>query len=120
MQPKSPEIWLPRNGVYRNRYKRVSSRYQHNFLTPTCLFCFIKKKRYGAGGNTSAHSATIMSTKKLEESTEAGTIAKVDLSLRKAIQQARMAKKMTQKELATAINEKTQVVAEYGVYSKGG
>lgn len=71
------------------------------------------EKRYGAGGNASAHSSTIMSTKKLEESTEAGKIAKVDLSLRKAIQQARMAKKMSQKELATAINEKPQVVGDY-------
>jgi ribosome-binding protein aMBF1 (putative translation factor) len=37
----------------------------------------------------------------------------VDKSLSKAIMQARTAKKMTQKELATAINEKPQVVAEY-------
>ena len=54
-----------------------------------------------------------MSAKKLEEATEVGTIAKVDKSLSKAIMQARTAKKMTQKELATAINEKPQVVAEY-------
>merc|ERR1739844_443202 len=39
--------------------------------------------------------------------------AKVDKLLSKAIMQARMAKKMTQKDLATAINEKPQVVAEY-------
>jgi ribosome-binding protein aMBF1 (putative translation factor) len=38
---------------------------------------------------------------------------KVDLSLSKSIMQARTAKKMTQKELATAINEKPQVIAEY-------
>jgi putative transcription factor len=36
----------------------------------------------------------------------------VDKSLSKAIMQARTAKKIT-KELATAINEKPQVVAEY-------
>ena len=54
-----------------------------------------------------------MSAKKLEEATDVGTIAKVDKSLSKAIMQARMAKKMTQKDLATAINEKPQVVAEY-------
>mmetsp|Transcript_51980 Transcript_51980/g.149841 ORF Transcript_51980/g.149841 Transcript_51980/m.149841 type:complete len:180 (-) Transcript_51980:210-749(-) len=71
------------------------------------------EKRYGAGGNASAHTATIMSAKKLEEATDVGTIAKVDKSLSKAIMQARTAKKMTQKELATAINEKPQVVAEY-------
>ena len=38
---------------------------------------------------------------------------KVDKSLSKAIQQARMAKKMTQKDLATAINEKPQIIGEY-------
>lgn len=54
-----------------------------------------------------------MSARKLEEATDVGTIAKVDKSLSKAIMQARMAKKMTQKELATAINEKPQVVGEY-------
>ncbi len=54
-----------------------------------------------------------MSAKKLEEATDVGTIAKVDKSLSKAIMQARTAKKMTQKDLGTAINEKPQVVAEY-------
>jgi putative transcription factor len=54
-----------------------------------------------------------MSARKLEDATEVGTIARVDRSLSKAIMQARMAKKMTQKDLATAINEKPQIVAEY-------
>jgi len=70
------------------------------------------EKRHGAGGNSSAHTG-IMSARKLDEATDVGTIAKVDKSLSKAIMQARSAKKLTQKELATAINEKTQVVAEY-------
>jgi putative transcription factor len=71
------------------------------------------EKRYGAGGNKSAHTATGLSTKKLEEADDVGTIVKVDKNLSKAIMQARTAKKMSQKELATAINEKPQVVAEY-------
>ncbi|GAX29519.1 putative transcription factor [Fistulifera solaris] len=71
------------------------------------------EKRHGAGGNKSAHSATALSVRKLEEADDVGTLAKVDKSLSKAIMQARTAKKMTQKELATAINEKPQVVAEY-------
>jgi putative transcription factor len=54
-----------------------------------------------------------MSTRKLEEATDVGRIAKVDKSLSKAIMQARTAKKMSQKELATAINEKPQVVGQY-------
>lgn len=71
------------------------------------------EKKFGAGGNKSAHSHTVMSTRKLEEADDVIAIAKVDKSLSKAIQQARIAKKITQKELATAINEKPQVVAEY-------
>jgi len=68
--------------------------------------------RYSNGSNKSAHSATTMSARKLEE-TDQLKHDKVDRSLSKAIQQARMAKKMTQKELATAINEKPQVIAQY-------
>lgn len=47
------------------------------------------EKRYGAGGNKSAHSATILSAKKLEEADDVGTIVKVDKSLSKAIMQVR-------------------------------
>ena len=75
--------------------------------------CLLVPIRYGAGGNKSAHTATALSAKKLEEADDVGKIARVDKSLSKAIMQARTAKKMTQKELATAINEKPQVVAEY-------
>jgi putative transcription factor len=72
------------------------------------------EKKFGAGGNKSAHSSAAgLSAKKLEEADDVGTIAKVDKSLSKAIMAARTAKKLTQKELATAINEKPQVVAEY-------
>jgi putative transcription factor len=39
--------------------------------------------------------------------------ATVDRSLSQAIQQARLAKKMTQKELATSINEKPAIIQEY-------
>ncbi len=71
------------------------------------------EKKIGGGSNTSAHSnAANMSARKIEESDEL-KINKVDKSLSKAIMQARMAKKMTQKELATKINEKPQVVGEY-------
>mmetsp|Transcript_20506 Transcript_20506/g.29353 ORF Transcript_20506/g.29353 Transcript_20506/m.29353 type:complete len:169 (-) Transcript_20506:424-930(-) len=69
------------------------------------------EKKHGAGGNRSAHTASV-NAKKIEESDEL-KLNKVDKSLSKAIQQARMAKKMTQKDLATKINEKPQVVGEY-------
>ena len=69
------------------------------------------ERKYGAGGNASAHTASV-NARKIEESDEL-KLKKVDKSLSKAIQQARMAKKMTQKDLATKINEKPQVVGEY-------
>lgn len=70
------------------------------------------ERKYGAATNSSAHSGTGVNARKLEESEDLKH-AKVDKSLSKAIMQARTAKKMTQKELATAINEKPQVIAEY-------
>ena len=51
--------------------------------------------------------------KKLEESTEEFKHATIDKTLSKAIATARLAKKMTQKDLATAINERAQVIQEY-------
>jgi putative transcription factor len=72
------------------------------------------EKRFGAGGNKSAHTgATVFSARKLEDADDVVKIAKVDKSLSKAIMQARMAKGITQKDLATAVNEKPQVVGEY-------
>lgn len=71
------------------------------------------EKRHGAGGNKSTQTGTVMSAKKLEEADDVGVLAKVDKSLSKAIMQARTAKGWTQKELATAVNEKPQVVGEY-------
>lgn len=72
----------------------------------------VTERRHAAGSNSSAHGGANINARKIEESDELKH-AKVDRNLSKAIQQARMAKKMTQKELATAINEKTQVVGEY-------
>lgn len=61
------------------------------------------EKRYGAGGNKSAHTSTVLSAKKLEEADDVGTIVKVDKELSKAIMQGRTAKGLTQKELATGM-----------------
>ena len=68
------------------------------------------EKRYGVK-NSSAHSATTMSAPKLEE-TEETKHNRVDKSLSKAIHQARMAEKMTQKDLATAINAEVYLWTE--------
>lgn len=87
--------------------------YLHQFSSLTIfIYNTTLTYRYGAGGNASAHTGGVMSARKLEETDELKH-AKVDKSLSKAIMQARTAKKMTQKELATAINEKPQVVGEY-------
>ncbi|KAJ3073768.1 multiprotein-bridging factor 1 [Podochytrium sp. JEL0797] len=50
---------------------------------------------------------------KVENEEEDFSVAKVNLTVSKAIQQARMAKKLTQKDLATKINEKQTIVNEY-------
>jgi len=70
------------------------------------------ERKYGAGSNASAHSGAGANARKIEESEELKH-NKVDKKLSVAIQQARMAKKMTQKDLATKINEKPQIVGEY-------
>jgi putative transcription factor len=51
--------------------------------------------------------------RKLDESNDEYKHETVDVSLSRAISQARLARKMTQKELATAINERPQVISEY-------
>ena len=50
---------------------------------------------------------------KLEDETDKFKHAAINQELSKAITQARMAKKMTQKQLATAINEKPDVIQQY-------
>tara|TARA_E500000178_G_scaffold306339_1_gene318427 strand:- start:7063 stop:7422 length:360 start_codon:yes stop_codon:yes gene_type:complete len=51
--------------------------------------------------------------RKLDEETENFIHEKVSLSLSKKIQQARLAKGMSQKDLATKINVKPNVIQEY-------
>jgi len=67
--------------------------------------------KYGAGGNT--QKGNVLNTAKLDAETEELKHKTVDMSVGKAIQKGRQAKEMTQKELATKINEKPQVVVEY-------
>jgi len=70
-------------------------------------------KKIGAGGNKSAHSAAGMSAVKLDEHTETFKHDTVSHDFKLALQQARLAKKMSQQALAQAINEKPQVLNEY-------
>jgi len=68
-------------------------------------------KKWAAGGNKQ-HSVS-KNTTKLDQETDELHHDKVGLDLSKCVQQARQAKGMTQKELATKINEKPQIVNEY-------
>jgi len=63
--------------------------------------------RAGTAKNHSAHLA------KLEDSNDVFKHETVSRELSKAITQARMAKKLTQAQLATAINERAQIIQEY-------
>jgi len=67
--------------------------------------------KYGAGGNT--QRGTNLNTAKLDAETEELKHKTIDMNVGKLIQQGRQAKEMTQKDLATKINEKPQVVTEY-------
>ncbi|CAE7441018.1 MBF1B [Symbiodinium sp. CCMP2592] len=69
-------------------------------------------KKFGGGTNVSAHS-TVPNAKKLDENGETFRHATVSHEFKTALQQARIAKKMTQTALATAINEKGSVINEY-------
>lgn len=71
------------------------------------------ERKMGAAENKSAHSGAGANARKLEESTEDFHHNTVNASLSKAITQARIAKKMTQQQLATAINERAQVIQQY-------
>lgn len=67
-----------------------------------------------AGGtNSTAGNDAGKSLTKLENDSENFSVQKVNATLSKSIQQARIAKSMTQKALATAINEKPQVIQQY-------
>jgi putative transcription factor len=68
-------------------------------------------KKFEAGSNKQRRVGT--SLRKLDEETEDFRHAQVSLSMGKRIQQARLAKKWTQKDLAQRINEKSTVINDY-------
>jgi len=68
-------------------------------------------QKFGAGGNK--QHATGSNMAKLDRETEELRHATVSLDVGKLIQQGRNAKAMSQKDLATKINEKPQVVTDY-------
>ncbi|KAJ0960600.1 hypothetical protein J5N97_001525 [Dioscorea zingiberensis] len=71
-------------------------------------------KKHDAGSNKkSSTTGPVMYARKLDEQTEPAGFEKVAPEVRAAIQKARLAKKMSQVELAKLINERAQVVQEY-------
>nr|CCA28249.1 conserved hypothetical protein [Albugo laibachii Nc14] len=73
----------------------------------------VTEARLAGGTNKSSHTNLNKNMRKLEEDTENFKPRTVDRSLSQSLIKARTEKKMTQKTLATAINEKPQVIAEY-------
>jgi len=67
--------------------------------------------KYGAAMNT--QKGTTLNTAKLDAETEELRHNTVDLNVGKLIQQGRQAKGWTQKDLATKICEKPQIITEY-------
>lgn len=70
------------------------------------------EKKYGAGGNKVASSEGQRLTK-IDRENEVAPPPKVDMSVGKAMQKARQEKNLTQKDLATRVNEKPQVINDY-------
>lgn len=70
-------------------------------------------KKMTGGQNRSSHSAPVSNAAKIDNETENFNIEHVSVELKRQIQKARMAKGMTQAQLAQAINEKPQVINEY-------
>nr|CAG4648999.1 EOG090X0ILG [Polyphemus pediculus] len=67
--------------------------------------------KYGAASNK--HTVTSLNTAKLDQESEELKHDKIPLEIGKLIQKGRQDKGFTQKELATKINEKPQVITDY-------
>jgi len=68
-------------------------------------------KKHDGGANKGGSSGQSMA--KLENETEVFAHEHVSSELKRQIQQARLAKKLTQSQLAQLINEKPQIINEY-------
>jgi len=69
-------------------------------------------KKYGAGGNKTQSSEGQRLTK-IDRENEVAPPAKIDMSVGRAIQKGRQDKNLTQKDLATRVNEKPNVINDY-------
>ena len=80
------------------------------FLSLSCHL-FLTLLADNAGGNVKG--GTDKNALKLDLETEELSHATVNSEVKKAIQQGRLAKKLTQAQLAQQINEKPQIIQEY-------
>jgi putative transcription factor len=71
------------------------------------------ERKVEAGTNRSAHVPEHATVVRLENETEEFKHPSIGKQLSRGIQQARLSKSWTQKELASAINEKPQVIQLY-------
>mmetsp|Transcript_1182 Transcript_1182/g.1927 ORF Transcript_1182/g.1927 Transcript_1182/m.1927 type:complete len:144 (-) Transcript_1182:171-602(-) len=111
--PNSAQDWTP-VVVTKSAKNRNSGKSQAQIIAQAKRSGQVTTERkFASGENKSAHSAVGGNLAKLENETEEFKHATVDRSLSQAIQQARLARKMTQKQLATAINEKPQIIQQY-------
>lgn len=113
MNPNAPNDWTPVIITKTAKQKTAGMSSAQAISTLKTTGAVVTEKKVTAGTNKGAHTGPSSSLRKLEESSEEFKHAKVDASLSKAIAQARQLKKMTQKELATAINERPQVIQQY-------
>lgn len=73
----------------------------------------VTEKKFLGGQNKASKNALCPNSAKLEADTENLKVERVCVDFSKALQQARLAKKMTQAQLAQLVNEKPAVVNEY-------
>jgi ribosome-binding protein aMBF1 (putative translation factor) len=58
-------------------------------------------------------NAVVSNARMLDEHNDAGTIEKVSIDVSKAIQQGRLDKKLSQKDLGAKINERPNIIGDY-------
>merc|ERR1712182_183902 len=73
----------------------------------------VETERKISTGNSSVGKGMVSTASKLDENGETFRHAQVGHEFKLALQQARLAKKMSQQALATSINEKSTVINEY-------
>ncbi|KAL7068833.1 multiprotein bridging factor 1 domain-containing protein [Cryptosporidium serpentis] len=73
----------------------------------------VTEKKFFGGKNTSTKKLAIPNTARLDEDTGDYRVERVSHEFSKALQQARVAKKLTQTQLAQMVNEKTSVINDY-------